>query len=62
MGAIEEAKVTTKLKVEGARTNTPPQTDTYKLFPTANTLLPRIVSHGVMYKRPGSYSDGSRCH
>ena len=34
-------------KVEGAKTNTPPKTNTYKRLPTANTLLPWTIPHGV---------------
>jgi hypothetical protein len=28
------------LKVEGAKTNTPPKSNTYKRLPIANTLIP----------------------
>ena len=34
-------------KVEGAKTNTPPTTNTYKHLPITNTLLPWSVPHGV---------------
>ena len=43
-------------KVEGAKTNTPPKTNTYtytyKHLPIANTLLPSIVSHDVGVSGP----------
>ena len=32
------------IKVEGAKTNIPPKTNTYKRFPFANTLVPWTVS------------------
>ena len=34
-------------KVEGAKTNTPPKTNSYKRLPITNTLLPWSVPHGV---------------
>ena len=33
------------LKVEGAKTNTPPKTNTYKRLPIANTLIPWTIPH-----------------
>ena len=39
-------------KVEGAKTNTPSKTNTYKCLPIANTLLPRTVPGGVGVSRP----------
>ena len=42
-GAIEEAKVTTKLKVEGARTNTPHPKPT----PISSTQLPTLYLPGI---------------
>jgi hypothetical protein len=39
-------------KVEGAKTNTPPRTNTYEHLPIANTLLSLTVPHGVEVSNP----------
>ena len=39
-------------KVEGAKTNTPSKTNTYKRLPIANTLQPWTVPGGVGVSRP----------
>jgi hypothetical protein len=35
------------IEVEGAKTKTPPKTNTYKGLPITNTLLPQSISHGA---------------
>ena len=41
-----------RYKVEGAKTNTPPKTNTYKRLPIANTLLSWTVSRDVGVSGP----------
>jgi hypothetical protein len=43
---------TFRLKVEGAKTNILPKTNTYKRLPIANTLRPWTVPHGVGVSGP----------
>ena len=40
------------IKVEGAKTNTPPKANTYKRLPITNTWWPWTVFHDVGVSRP----------